>query len=97
MLSPTIHVYCEKTAYWKESSLSPIRGERGLKPRERVAREDMEREGEMVAWVTGRGLSLVSLSDDGSVAVGESLEIGENTLPPLESLASRFSTSDGRL
>lgn len=97
MLSPTIHVYCEKTAYWKETSLSPIRGERGLKPRERVAREDMEREGEMVAWVTGRGFSLGTRSDDGSGAGGESLEIGENTLPPLESLASRFSTSDGRL
>ena len=57
----------------------------------------MEREGEMVAWVMGRGFSLDTRSDDDSGAGGESLEIGENTLPPLESLASRFSTSDGRL
>mgnify|MGYP004522825795 CR=1 FL=1 len=81
--------------------MSAIRGERGLRPWGSVEREEEENGG----WEEDRGcemevgteFSLRTCSEAGSVAEGESLEIGENTLPPLESLASRFSTSEERL
>ena len=74
--------------------MSPIRGDRGLRPAGSVGREE-ERDGEMETREVAE-FSLGTCSEAGSVTEGESLEIGENTLP-LESLASRFSTSDERL
>ena len=76
--------------------MSPIRGDRGLRPAGSVGREE-ERGGEMETREVEAEFSLGTCSEAGSVTEGESLEIGENTLPPLESLASRFSTSDERL